>query len=95
MSKELPKEILEKHCPSMSPLYLDETGVAFRERILSAMQEYANLRAKPLVDAAKGVLLFCDEDGKPYDGFRLREEIVNLRKALSAYKEGIDNNKNK
>lgn len=32
--------ILEKHCPSMSLLYLDDNGRAFRERILAAMEDY-------------------------------------------------------
>lgn len=32
--------ILEKHCPSMSRLYLDKQGVAFRDRIYLAMEEY-------------------------------------------------------
>ena len=33
-------EILEKHCPSMNNLYLDDNGRAFRDRIINAMNEY-------------------------------------------------------
>jgi len=36
------KIILEKHCPSMSSLYLDEQGRKFRDRIVNAMEEYAS-----------------------------------------------------
>jgi uncharacterized phage infection (PIP) family protein YhgE len=42
------KEILEKHCPSMNRIYLDDQGMAFRERILAAMQEYADLQTKDI-----------------------------------------------
>jgi len=41
MKKQTREEILEKHCPSMSPLYLDNVGRAFRDRVFAAMEEYA------------------------------------------------------
>jgi hypothetical protein len=34
--------ILEKHCPSMSLLYLDDNGRAFRKRILAAMEDFTD-----------------------------------------------------
>lgn len=34
--------ILEKHCPSMSVLYLDDNGRAFRKRILAAMEDFTD-----------------------------------------------------
>ena len=39
IDKEL---ILEKHCPSMSILYLDDMGRAFRKRILAAMEDHGD-----------------------------------------------------
>lgn len=36
------EQILEKHCPSMNNLFLDKSGREFRDRILLAMQEYAD-----------------------------------------------------
>jgi pantothenate synthetase len=36
------EEILEKHCPSMNNLYLDNQGRNFRDRIIKAMEEYAS-----------------------------------------------------
>lgn len=43
MSTEINKEqILEKHSPSMSILFLDDVGRAYREKILSAMEEYTS-----------------------------------------------------
>jgi 3'-phosphoadenosine 5'-phosphosulfate (PAPS) 3'-phosphatase len=36
------EEILEKHCPSMNNLYLDNQGRNFRDRILKAMEQYAS-----------------------------------------------------
>lgn len=38
--------ILEKHCPSMSTLYLDDEGKKFRSRIVAAMKEYASLQTE-------------------------------------------------
>lgn len=38
---ELPSEILEKHCPSMNDLFLDDQGRNFRDRVIAAMEEYA------------------------------------------------------
>lgn len=35
-----------------------------------------------LIKSIKGILLFCDPDGKPYDGFRFREEIERARKLI-------------
>jgi hypothetical protein len=39
------EDILEKYCPSMNPLYLDDNGRAFKDRIILAMEEYAKQNA--------------------------------------------------
>lgn len=35
------EQILKSHCPSMDDLFLDEQGKLFRERVFTAMNEYA------------------------------------------------------
>ncbi len=35
------QEILESNCPSMNPLFLDDSGKAFRSRVIQAMEKYA------------------------------------------------------
>jgi hypothetical protein len=42
------EEILEKHCPSMNNLYLDNQGRNFRDRIIKAMEEYASQQTAEL-----------------------------------------------
>lgn len=49
MSNEISvADVLEKHCPSMNNLYLDNQGRAFRDRVVNAMNEYAKLKTAQL-----------------------------------------------
>lgn len=69
-NKEL---ILEKHCPSMSLLYLDDNGRAFRKRILAAMEDYTDKvlhadrnqgQAKISENAAIHIKSYCTREAK-------------------------------
>jgi len=52
------EEILQKHCPSMSNLFLDSQGKNFRDRIVQAMKEYAKEVAREaLKNAAENASL--------------------------------------
>jgi len=44
-------------------------------------------RGQNLAEAAKGVLLFFEDDGKPVDGYRLREEVLNLKARLAEWNQ--------
>ena len=41
-------------------------------------------RTKVLVEKASNILLLCEADGTPVDGFRFREMILELKEALSS-----------
>lgn len=43
------------------------------------------IKAKELEEKAGNVLLLCEENGKPVDGFRFREFILELKQALLNY----------
>lgn len=38
-----PEEILKEYCPSMDTLFLDDNGKQFRERVVKAMMQYAQI----------------------------------------------------
>jgi len=44
-----------------------------------AMQEVN----KELLEACELIVLFCERDGKPVDGFRFREGVALARKAIA------------
>ena len=56
--------ILEKHCPSMSNLYLDAQGRNFRDRVVKAMIEYHETEVKKLSKA--DVMLSLPHDRKKH-----------------------------
>jgi hypothetical protein len=92
MSKELlsPVVIMSKHLKSSADANYDKTMF---EIWTAAMNEYADLRAKPLVDALEELLRW-EKAGKTLPKVDSHAMTI-IKKALSAYKEGIDNNKNK
>lgn len=53
MNKTAP-QILEKHCPSMHDLYLDQDTRPFRDRIVLAMEEYASPLKKRIEELEAG-----------------------------------------
>lgn len=59
------KEILEKHCPSMNNLYLDDHGRNFRDRILKAMHEFSEQESNIIHE------LF----NKPYEELKPLEDL--------------------
>jgi hypothetical protein len=66
------EEILEKHCPSMNNLYLDNQGRNFRDRIIKAMEEYASQQT------AEATALLLNSVSK--------EQFIELQKELSDFK---------
>lgn len=45
-------------------------------------------KCQQLAEALKGILLFCETNGEPCDGYRFREEVQNARKLLATWNEG-------
>lgn len=48
--QERAEQILEKHCPSMNNLYLEQRGRQFRDNLVKAMIEFKDSESKAEID---------------------------------------------
>ncbi|MDV3685300.1 hypothetical protein CMU45_02760 [Elizabethkingia anophelis] len=71
------EEVLKTHCPSMDRLFLDDKGLAFREKIFNAMRDYAQEVAQAsLHKAAKQAKTFKNSNGGSWLDASIKEESI-------------------
>ncbi|MBE8727962.1 hypothetical protein [Flavobacterium hungaricum] len=68
---EAAKQILIKHCPGLDDLFVDHSSVFFRDRVLKAMEEYAeqfkyDFSQKCKCESSIGQTWCCNQCGLPY-----------------------------
>ncbi|MCT4228701.1 hypothetical protein HZP39_04205 [Elizabethkingia anophelis] len=86
------EEILKTHCPSMDRLFLDDKGLAFREKIFNAMRDYAREVAQASLEkAAENAVLKSEIKSRKDPNIRYG---TGSYKETSVDKESITNPKN-
>lgn len=96
MENKLPEHI-QKLIDQDAENYSRDKESEYSQRSVNAHRDGATAWAKQcqqMAEALKGILLFCETNGEPCDGYRFREEVQNARKLLTTWNEEKKPNKN-
>ena len=72
--------------PNIEICQMFHDGTEFNEE--GKANSFLVASAPDLLEACELIVLFCEKDGKPVDGFRFREGIAKARAAIAKCKTG-------